>query len=160
MKYFPYERTAEVDHLMAAAFLVRREVLATVGMLDEQFSIYYNDMDWCYRMKNYGWKVYYVHDATVMHHLGRTIGELNRDFSRFDELYNNTMLFYQKRYGSWAVIIYKMMLAVGFLPRSILWTVRRMVERSDYSRMMMTFSWKSLSLGLRFWVPLPYTDKL
>ena len=140
---------------MYSAFLVRREVLSTVGLLDEHFSIYYNDMDWCLRMKNHGWKIYYVHDATVVHHLGKTISALNRDFSRFDELYNNTMLFYQKRYGRWAVVAYKLMLALGFLLRSSVWTGRWFLEHTEHARMMMMFSRKSLAMGVRFWVPLP-----
>jgi GT2 family glycosyltransferase len=155
MAYFPYDRTGEVDHVMAAAFLVRREVLDDVGLLDERFSIYYNDMDWCYRMKKAGWRIFYVHDATVTHHGGKTVEQVNRSFERFDELYNNVMLFYYKRYGRWGVIAYKLLMVPGFLLRSAAWTARWMVERSDRARTMMTFSLRSLATGARFWGPLP-----
>ncbi len=154
MMYFSYDRTQEVDHVMAAAFLLRREVIATAGAFDERFSIYYNDMDWCYRLKGHGWEIYYVHDAVVTHHGGKTVEAVNRDFSYFHELYDNVMLFYQKRYGRRGVVAYKLMLAAGFLIRSIAWTVRWFVRRSEHTRMMMTFSWKSLATGVRFWVPV------
>ena len=155
MGYFSYERTQEVDHVMAAAFLVRREVLSTAGAFDERFSIYYNDMDWCYRIKAHGWKVYYVHDAVVTHHGGITVAAVNRDFSYFHELYDNVMLFYQKRYGRPGVVAYRLLLAAGFLIRSMAWTARWLVQRTEHARMMMTFSWKSLATGARFWAPLP-----
>jgi GT2 family glycosyltransferase len=154
MAYFSYDRTAEVDHVMAAAFLVRREVLKTAGMFDERFSIYYNDMDWCYRIKEQDWKIYYVHDAVVTHHGGKTVDAINRDFSYFHELYNNVMLFYEKHYGRFAVVVYKLLLAAGFLWRSIAWTVRWLLFRSQRARTMMSFSWKSLATGAKFWIPL------
>lgn len=151
---FDYDRTQDVDHVMAAAFLVRREVLATAGPMDERFSIYFNDMDWCYRMKQSGWKISYVYNAEVVHHLGRTINEMNRDLEYFDELYENTMLFYQKHYGRRAVIIYKILLAIGFVPRTLFWWVRRLLVRTGHDIHMSAFSWRSLKLGARFWIPL------
>ena len=156
MKYFSYELTGEVDHLMAAVFLVRRDVLSSCGLLDERFSIYYNDMDWCFRIKRKGWQIHYVHTASVVHHLGQTTAKVNRRFEYFEELHNNVMLFYQKHYGRWSVVVYKLLLAAGFAIRSVGWTVVRFVIPGEYSRMMCAFSWKTLWLGLRFWTPLPY----
>jgi GT2 family glycosyltransferase len=154
MGYFSYDRTQEVDHVMAAAFLVRREVLATAGAFDERFSIYYNDMDWCYRIKEHGWKIYYVHDAVVTHHGGATVAAVNLDFSYFHELYDNVMLFYQKRYGRPGIVAYRLILAAGFLLRSLAWSIRWLVHPTEYTRMMMVFSWRSLATGARFWVPV------
>jgi GT2 family glycosyltransferase len=153
MGYFSYNKTEEVDHVMAAAFLVRREVLSTAGVFDERFSIYYNDMDWCFRIRALGWKIYYVHDAVVTHHGGKTVAMVNRDFSYFHEMYENVMLFYHKRYGPAGVVAYKLILAAGFLMRSLAWSLRWIVQRSEYTRMMMMFSWKSLATGARFWIP-------
>ncbi len=151
---FDYQRTQEVDHVMAAAFLVRRAVLTSAGFLDERFSIYYNDMDWCFRMKAAGWKIYYVHNAEVVHHLGQTVNTLNRSLDYLDEMYENTMLFYQKHYGPKAVVIYKLLLALGFLPRTVWWGIRRMVDSSGRAVHMSAFSWRSLKLGVRFLQPL------
>ncbi len=154
MPYFSYDTTAEVDHTMAAAFLVRREVIARIGMLDERFRIYYNDMDWCYRMKSAGWKIFFVPASRVVHHLGRTVEKINQDFSHFEELHNNVMLFYQKHYGRWSVIAYKGLLFLGFLPRSVLWGLRGLFDSAPRVAMMSTYSRKTLLLGLTFWKPL------
>lgn len=157
MSYFSYNTTQEVDHVMAAAFLVRRGVLERTGMFDERFSIYYNDMDWCYRMKQDGWRIYYVSGAHIIHYHGRTVAQINRDLRYFQEMHNNVMLFYQKHYGRWSVMFYKILLACGFVPRTIGWAVARFLWPSERSRHMLAFSLRSLWIGVRFWSPLPET---
>jgi len=156
MAFFDYDMCTEVDHVMAAAFLVRREVLDVVGLLDERFRIYYNDMDWCYRMRSAGYKIYYVPTAEVFHHLGSTLGAVNRDFSYFRELHDNTALFHRKHYGWGAVIVYKLLLLLGFIPRACLWSLRLLFTSSPHTRMMCRYSWKTVFYGVQFFKPLTY----
>ncbi len=61
-----------VDWLMGACLCVRRAATEEVGLLDEGFRLYYEDIDWCYRMWKGGWDVHYVPDAVIMHHYQRT----------------------------------------------------------------------------------------
>lgn len=153
MRYFDYEHDGTADHLMAAAFLVRRETYEAVGELDERFAIYYNDMDWCYRMVRAGWVIRYVPGAVVEHHLGRTVGAVNKRFTLFTMLYNNVMFFYQKHYGRWTIVVYRLLLAAGFLVRSALWTVRAWVRPTEENLHMRAFAFRSLAFGLTFWRP-------
>jgi len=152
-RYFDYTRAAPVDHLMAAAFLVRRETYESVGPLDERFAIYYNDMDWCYRMKAAGWQIWYLPDAEVIHYLGKTVGAVNTRFALFDMLYNNVMFFYQKHYGRGSVVLYRLLLIPGFAVRALAWSIGALLRPSDHARHMRSFSWRSLVLGLTFWTP-------
>ena len=152
--YFSYNQTSEIDHLMAAAFLVRRQVLTDAGMFDERFVIYYNDMDWCYRIVESGWRIYFVHTVKIIHHGGRTVSMLNKDFAYFLEMHNNKMLYYKKHVGDGAIAMYKVILAVGFFPRAIGWTMYCFFKPSPHAAMMRRFSWMTLRLGLRFWEPL------
>ncbi len=158
MRYFPYEKSGEVDHVMAAAFLVRREAIEAVGLFDERFSIYYNDMEWCYRMVRGGWKIFYVSSARVIHHHGITTAKVNRSFAYFEEMYNNMMLFYQKRYGRLSIVGYKLLLFLGFTVRTLGWWIVGLVRPSDHSTHMKTFCRKTLALAARFWVALPYAE--
>ena len=57
-----------VDWLLGAAVLSRREMLRTVGLLDEGYFLYVEDIDWAYRAWQQGWQVVYYPDAQVMHH--------------------------------------------------------------------------------------------
>lgn len=154
MRYFTYGQPGEADHLMAAAFLVRRSVWEQIGGLDERFAIYYNDMDWCVRMRQAGWTIRYTPCAEVEHHLGRTVGAVNSDFRLFRMLHNNVALFYEKHYGRSAVVLYRLLVAVGFLPRYAAWTVLAFVLRTPQTRHMRRFAGKTLLYGLRFWEPV------
>jgi N-acetylglucosaminyl-diphospho-decaprenol L-rhamnosyltransferase len=58
----------EVDWLLGAALAVRRDLLRTVGLLDEGYFLYVEDIDWAYRARRAGWEVHYVPAAEVVHH--------------------------------------------------------------------------------------------
>ena len=62
----PGEMT-EVDSVVGAFMMVRREAIRQVGLMDEAFFMYGEDLDWCYRIKDAGWKVYYNPGVTVLH---------------------------------------------------------------------------------------------
>ena len=60
----------EVDSIMGAFMMVRRETVDTIGYLDESFFMYCEDEDWCFRAKRAGWKVVYNPRAEIIHHKG------------------------------------------------------------------------------------------
>ena len=64
---YDHETAREVDWILGACMLARRDALADVGPMDERFFLYFEDVDWCYRMWRSGWKVYYV-PASIMTH--------------------------------------------------------------------------------------------
>jgi hypothetical protein len=63
----PHDASREVDWIIGACMLVRREALERVGEMDERFFLYFEDLDWCYRMKQHGWKVFYVPESVMIH---------------------------------------------------------------------------------------------
>jgi N-acetylglucosaminyl-diphospho-decaprenol L-rhamnosyltransferase len=68
----PDDAIQEVDWLFGACFLVRREVIRQVGALDEDFFMYSEEMDWCRRIRQAGWKVVYLPEAQVIHYGGKS----------------------------------------------------------------------------------------
>jgi GT2 family glycosyltransferase len=62
-----YNLPQEVGHLVGAVILIRKEVLETAGFLDERFFMYYEETDWCLRMRRCGWKIYYFPEAEIAH---------------------------------------------------------------------------------------------
>lgn len=59
--------TKPVDFVIGACMMVRREALEQVGLLDEQYFFFYEEIDWCWRMKKAGWHVFYLSEAEVYH---------------------------------------------------------------------------------------------
>lgn len=76
MGYFDHQSPKEVDQLMGACIVVRRDVLERVGLLDERFPLFFNEVDWCYRIKHAGWKIMFFPDAEVIHYLARSTSKI------------------------------------------------------------------------------------
>ncbi|MCS7266097.1 MAG: glycosyltransferase [Armatimonadetes bacterium] len=70
MTWLSYDEVSEVDQPMASALLVRREAWEQVGGMDEAMPIFFNDVDFCWRLKKLGWRIYFLPEAIVVHHHG------------------------------------------------------------------------------------------
>ncbi|MBU0546183.1 glycosyltransferase family 2 protein [Patescibacteria group bacterium] len=71
MKDFDHNATIPVDWVMGSAMFVRDEALTDVGGFDDRFWMYAEDSDWCRRMWEKGWSVFYVHNVSFKHAHGR-----------------------------------------------------------------------------------------
>ena len=72
MSDWNHNSIAEVDWLSGACTLLRRQMLADIGPLDEGFFMYIEDVDICYRAHQGGYRVVYFPQAVVTHHIGRS----------------------------------------------------------------------------------------
>ncbi len=92
----------EVDCIVGAFFLVRREVIEKVGLLDEDYFMYGEDIDWAYRIRLAGWKIMYNPTVTILHKKKQS-GRANilRVRRVTTEIYFNkyNWLFYTKHYA-------------------------------------------------------------
>jgi hypothetical protein len=72
MIFFSHDVVRRVDGLVGAFWMVRRSALDQVGLLDERFFIYAEDIDWCRRFWNAGWEVVFCPSALAIHYIGRS----------------------------------------------------------------------------------------
>ena len=96
LTYLDENQTAEVDSVVGAFMLVRREAIADIGLLDETFFMYGEDLDWAFRMKARGWQILYYPEVTVLH--------VKRASSRQNprarvEFWRAMEIFYRKHYA-------------------------------------------------------------
>ncbi|HEY81470.1 MAG TPA: glycosyltransferase family 2 protein [Anaerolineae bacterium] len=68
----PDDAPQEVDWLVGAAIMVRREVYEQIGGLDEGFFMYSEELDWCHRAKDAGWRIAYHPAAEIIHYEGKS----------------------------------------------------------------------------------------
>jgi N-acetylglucosaminyl-diphospho-decaprenol L-rhamnosyltransferase len=73
---FDYTRQQTCDQVMGAAFLIRPEVLTAIGLLDEKFWIWFEEVDYCWRVQAAGWQILYTPAAQVTHHGGASFSQL------------------------------------------------------------------------------------
>ncbi len=144
LSYIPDTETSEVDALSGSCMMVRRAALlfsrehaerlskeqpgcsfdeldhlngsAGAGLLDEDFFMYGEDLDWCYRIQKAGWKIYYTPDTQIIHYKGESTkkGEL-----RYVQLfYGAMMLFTEKHFRSGYSWLIRPLLHVGIFIRA------------------------------------------
>ncbi|MFQ5685866.1 MAG: glycosyltransferase family 2 protein [Candidatus Scalindua sp.] len=93
-----YNAPIEVDSVIGACMMVRKEAIDDVGSLDEDYFIFLEETDWCFRMHKKGWKVYHVPDARVFHLSGhskkRASGEAQIEY------YKSLYKFFRKNRGT------------------------------------------------------------
>ncbi|MGB5217978.1 MAG: glycosyltransferase family 2 protein [Smithella sp.] len=85
---------AEVEAISGSCMLVRREALSDVGLLDENYFMHCEDLDWCMRFRQKGWKIMFVPDARVVHHQG-TCSQARPVFVEWHK-HKGMMRFYRK----------------------------------------------------------------
>jgi len=110
LTFWDYGSVREVDQPMASALLVRREALLQVGLLDEQFPLFFNDVDLCYRLRKAGWRIYFVPEACAIHRLGASTSQARRQALRLSG--EGLLRFYRKHYRGalpwaayWATVV-------------------------------------------------------
>ncbi|MGE0066992.1 MAG: glycosyltransferase family 2 protein, partial [Solirubrobacterales bacterium] len=99
------DEPGEVDAVNGAFMLCRREALREVGLLDEGYWLYMEDLDWCHRFWDAGWKVFYEPAGVVLHVKGASSGGrrapkqeisfhrgMGRFYRRFDAPEHNPLL--------------------------------------------------------------------
>lgn len=94
--YLDVDATAEVDAVNGAFMMTRREAIKQVGLLDPEYFMYMEDLDWCFRFRRQGWKIFYHPETTVIHLKGRSG---NENSSRMiSEFFYSMELFCRKNY--------------------------------------------------------------
>lgn len=114
----PYvaEGPIEVESISGACLMLRRQAIDQVGLLDENFFMYLEDLDYCIRLRNAGWKLYYVPAGEIVHLVGQSSGGRMRRYSV--HAYQSLFYFYRKHYSTSALLVIR--LAV-FFTMSVRW---------------------------------------
>ena len=126
-RYFPSnppehsQETCECDWVGGACLLVRKEAIAEVGTLDEDYFLYVEEADWCYRLKQRGWKILYYPDARIVHYGGRSSDQW--DVSRRIHLHRSKLLFFRKHRGWVQEHIFRANIRVSAFLKSALWAI-------------------------------------
>ena len=97
-----YAGPIEVDSVIGACMVVRREAMEQVGLLDEDYFLFLEETDWCYRMKRAGWKIYHVPQAEVYHFQGKS-AETEKKKAKV-EYYRSRYHFFRKNRGSFCMV--------------------------------------------------------
>lgn len=101
----------EVDFMLGATMMLRREVIQQTGMFDPQFFMYAEEVDWQWRIRNAGWRILCVPQAHVVHLAGQSTGQVQP--RSLLNLWKSRLYLFEKHYPSWKLAIAKQMIALG-----------------------------------------------
>lgn len=89
---FDYNKVSNVDQIMGAFFMIRKKMLEQIGLLDENFYIWYEEVDLCYRAKQKDWKILYYPNVSIIHQKGLSFSQVNP--LKKQCIFNRSMLYY------------------------------------------------------------------
>ncbi len=128
------DELTEVDSVVGAFMLVRAEAIYQVGLLDESFFMYGEDLDWAYRIRKAGWKIYYNPQVTVLHIKGASTKHSRR--ARY-EFYRAMNIFYRKHYAATTPFWLHWLIIVGIVLQGSLAMLREMLKGSRRTQVSM-----------------------
>jgi len=88
--------------------MVRKKIIDEIGLLDEGFHMFFEEVDWCYRIKKRGWKIYFLPKARVIHYGGQSIRKAN--FKMFLSWHKSRYRFFRKRYSEVSPLVLRTIL--------------------------------------------------
>lgn len=127
------DEAREVDTLLGACMLIRREAINRFGLFDEDYFIYSEEVDLCTRLKEAGWRLYWVPDAVVIHYGGISTQQVSEEM--FLRLYEGKILYFRKHYSKLSVFVYKLILIAATITRLVLTPfalVKESAKRDEY----------------------------
>jgi len=125
-KDFDYGKEQDVDQLMGAALFIRRKVFEGVGLLDERYFIWFEEVDFCKRAKEAGWGVVYVPSVQIIHHGGASFAKAMT--LKKQRYFTSSMgKYFRKHRGAWTLAVLALPMLIGLLTASALslWTSAR-----------------------------------
>ena len=128
MGHLPYDKTNEVDILAGAFMLMRKEALDKVGLLDETFFMYGEDIDLSYRITQGGYKNYYFADTSIIHYKGESTkkGSLNYVYT----FYNAMDIFAKKHLSSKQTRVFSLIIKLAIWGRAAISFISRIFKKA------------------------------
>ena len=108
-------RPFPVDHVLGATMMLRREVVQQVGMFDERFFMYCEEVDWAMRIRRAGWQILCVPRARITHLEGQSAGQVRP--ASFLNLWKSRFMLYQKHYSPLKVAVIRAVVRLGMRRR-------------------------------------------
>jgi hypothetical protein len=101
--------------MLGACILIRRRSIDEVGLMDEDYFMYSEEVDLCTRLKKANWGLYWVPKAQIIHYGGQSTQQISEQM--FLQLYESKLIYFRKHHGTLIAWLYKLLLGIASLAR-------------------------------------------
>jgi GT2 family glycosyltransferase len=131
MTNWSYDETREVQQVCGACFFARAEAFRSIDGFDPAYFMYFEDTDFCVRLRRAGWPIYFLPEARIKHHLGASSGKDWRVRARMIAAYNQSRYyFFRRERGPFGGSRVKLFTLLGATLRLVAWSGIALVRPS------------------------------
>ncbi len=148
LNYWDHNDSQKIESISGAFMVVPRKVFNAIGLLDEGHFMYHEDTDLCFRIRKIGWDVYYLSSYSIVHFGGQSTVQIPVQSILY--LYNAYRYFFEKHFGKWKVIEFRIIVFLSSLFKIVLISFGIMIIKS-LKRKHALFSLKNLRRHFYLW---------
>jgi len=149
MTHFNYQSEREVDVILGAFLMVRRRVIEQIGAMDDQFFMYAEETDWCYRAKQAGYRNLFFPGAEIIHYGEQSTRQ--NSVAMFIELHKSHHKYIRKYHGAAYRMLVKIILVFGVILRLLFGTVGVALARLGFRRFAGAAEFRNRYLQTLLW---------
>ena len=152
-----HQRENEVENITGACLFIRKKVLDQVGYFDENFFMYFEETELCYRIRKKGWKIYYLPNAEILHD-HHSSAKLDVHFYYGEtsyHYYRGRLIFFKKHRNQLELLLYKILLVVTIILKFLIYGLQFILNKNKKINLIRLKSfWKTFRLILNpdYWV--------
>ena len=127
LTYLDPNKTYPVDAISGSFMFLRKKAIDDVGLMDEDYFMYCEDIDYCYRMNGKGWKIYYLPETSIIHYKGESTKKTNINYAiNFNK---SLYLFYKKHFHKKSFFVFSWIILVGAILRAVLIYIKNFLTK-------------------------------
>jgi len=132
-KYGSWDRTTEreVDVVSGMFMLVRQAAIQQVGLMDENYFVYAEETDWCYRFWKNGWRCYFTPTAKILHLDGGSKSTEQISIKMYVQQQKSLLIYYKKKLGWPSWLLAKFIYCFSMLIKTIFWGSTFLFRKSE-----------------------------
>ena len=142
------DQTTEVEAISGSFMMVRRSAIDQVGLLDPDFFMYGEDLDWCFRIRKAGWKIYYVPETQIIHFKGES--SKKSPFEQRRMFYEAMHRYVKKHFSRGEALVPSWLLIMAIWMRSLLSFISALLRAMAWP--LLDFIVLSASFAVAIWV--------
>ena len=149
--YLDPDTESEIDVLSGSLMMFRKSALDQAGYFDEDYFMYGEDIDLCYRIKKAGWKIFYTPATKVIHYKGESTKK--SEFTVISTFYATMLVFVNKHFGGRYSLLLRVLLTLGIYVRAVIALVWQSLKNLAPALLDLLLILASLLIAIRIRFP-------